>query len=124
MTDLMLPVPADALQTSINYFDTGDRDAARYWLDVARELRQGHAPAPTTVMNEPVPAADSDSTMRIIPGYSANDATAVIASISDNRCPSCNGETFLNSVDGRAIHRATYRPECEFASAPLSAALT
>lgn len=119
-----LPVPADALQTSINYFDTGDRDAARYWLDVARELREGRPTPPVTHVFEPSQVAEAAAgiehaanveTMRI-PGYVDNDATSVINAVADNICPNCKGETFRAS-DGFATHRATYRVECEFATA-------
>ena len=119
-----LPVPADALQTSINYFDAGDRDAARYWLDVARELREGRPSPPVTHVFEPSQVVEAAAgiehvakveTMRI-PGYVDDDATSVISAVNDNRCPSCGGETFPNSV-GNALHRATYLPQCEFATA-------
>lgn len=35
------PNPAGAVERSVDAFERGDRDAARYWLDVARELRSG-----------------------------------------------------------------------------------
>lgn len=106
-----LPTPGDALQTSINYFDTGDRDGARYWLDVARELRQGQHPA------EPAAPSDSDGTMRIIPGYAESDATAVLNAVAgpDAGCPSCGAQ--LIPFEGGLVHRSTYRKECEFATA-------
>lgn len=121
-----LPAPSDALQTSINYFDAGDRDGARYWLDVARELREGlplsdydrerfaemvRLATPTEPAVVPV---ESDSTIRI-PGYIADDATSVISDSLPTSCPSCDRELIV--VTGKQVHRNTYQTECEFATA-------
>lgn len=114
MTDL--PTPAGAMQAALNYFTEGDRDGARFWLDFARELRCGQRPvARTTPMNDPPAPAESDSTMRVIPGYNESDAAAMTAVATDGDCPSCGKPIFFGEL-GQAFHRSTYSTECEFAT--------
>lgn len=117
-----LPTPAEALERSLSAFDLGDRDAARYWLAVAAELRAGNPPQPVRhvfdganllaageELEQHAQRAAPMVTQRMV-----DDATAVMSAVHGNECPSCGGEIITH--EGRTIHRSTYAAECEFAT--------
>lgn len=47
-TSKPLPTSAHAMRIALDAAERGSMDVARFWLDVARELREGSAPAPAT----------------------------------------------------------------------------
>ncbi len=130
------PNPAEAMAKSIEYFEAGDRDAARYWLDVAGELRAGwrdksqgyvRSDAEPEFVTDPGSARahyrqeHADTSVCEHEPYASlfatqhPDATAVLNAVTDDRCPSCGGETI--SFNGTTVHHSTYAKECEFATA-------
>ena len=112
-----LPTPAEALERSLDAFENGDRDAARYWLAVATELRAGNPPKPVVHVFDAQNLAAGAEQLERQAQAAASDATAVMNVASDGACPSCGGETFIAyDGSGRAIHRSTYKEECEFAT--------
>lgn len=107
--------PGEAMGKSIAEWAKGDRDAARYWLDIASELRAGWSDKSRGYTNTPPVEHEPAEPLGLTPQQRRqSDITELIDAVrpvDDNRCPACGGETFINQPGDR-VHRSTYLVEC------------
>lgn len=120
---MMLLNPGDAMGKSIAEWAKGDRDAARYWLDIARELRAGWSDRSRGYTNTPPVEHEPAEPLGLTPQQRRqSDITELIDAVrpADDLCLAC-GRELIAGPGGIVVHRTSYLVGCDEAySAPFA----
>ncbi len=100
-----LPTARDAMMRAIRSGNSGNMEIARFWLDIARELRKGSMPAPAGTFT-----ATQTDTMALRRPDERPGETDVTAVMNGLRCVHCG--YYVHERDGRLVHVRTDQEVC------------